>query len=74
MRFIAALKYNCFNLLMAFYQDLSETAVRSKPHHLMKSKINTDKIILQAGALSQSQQHLDLVEGVPPYGRAGGTR
>lgn len=39
-----------FNLLMAFYQDLSETAVRSKARYLMKSKINTDKIILQVGA------------------------
>lgn len=56
-RFIVSLKYNCFNLLMAFYQDLSETAVRSKLHHLMKSKINTDKIILQVGALSQSRWH-----------------
>lgn len=42
---------------MAFYQDLSETAVRSKLHHLMKSKINKDKIILQVGALSQSRWH-----------------
>ena len=57
LRFIASLKYNCFNLLMAFYQDLSETAVRSKLHHLIKSEINTDKIILQVGALSQSRRH-----------------
>lgn len=42
---------------MAFYQDLSATAVRSKLHPLMKSEINTDKIILQVGALSQSWQH-----------------
>lgn len=39
-----------FNLLMAFYQDLSETAVRSEARYLMKSKINKDKIILQVGA------------------------
>lgn len=60
-RFIASLKYNCFNLLMAFYQDLSETAIRSKLHHLMKSKINTDKIILQVEALSQSQRQNQVV-------------
>lgn len=29
---MASLKHNCFNLLMAFYQDLSEAAVRSKLH------------------------------------------
>lgn len=42
---------------MAFYQDLPATAVRSKLHHLMKSEINTDKIILQVGALNQSRRH-----------------
>lgn len=31
-RFMASLKHNCFNLLMAFYQDLSEAAIRSKLH------------------------------------------
>lgn len=55
-RFIASLKRNCFNLLTAFYQDLSATAVRSQLHHLMKSETNADKFTLQAGALGQSQR------------------
>lgn len=47
---------------MVFYQDLPETAIRTKLHYLMKSKINMDKIILQVGALSQFQ----LNERIPP--------
>lgn len=52
---MASLKYNCFNLRMAFYQDLYEAAIRSKLHNLMKSKINKEKIIPQVEALRQSK-------------------